>query len=237
MKLKFSLNSSLALIISTLLASSSFAGNSYYVDNQEQQQNEKQVTIKLKGGTIIAPSKGKGLPNSNTGKPVNQNLIANGFHGEVAATIFFSTNLAAEVSAGFSGYKTKQSVLNDVSTAYGGNSAKKLNIYSIPINFILQYHIAPYGGISPYIGAGYNVSYFYSACKAIKVDKISSGPIVQLGVDFLAQDNTLFNIEIKKLWLSNKAQYLKSFTGQPNNLPSKIKIDPLIISLGIGFKF
>jgi outer membrane protein len=114
---------------------------------------------------------------------------------------------------------------------------KNLNIYSVPGTFTFQYHVAPFGGFSPYLGAGYSLAYFYTNNKNIRVNKFTGAPVVQAGVDFIAQDNTLITLDVKKYFLTKDVYYKSSFSGRPSDLKSKLKLDPLVISAGVGFQF
>jgi outer membrane protein len=247
MKLQI-LRKTLALVLACFCSLSAISDikNNEYVDYPEYDDGEGKLMIKFKLSGISSKSKGSGLPNTNpiTGQPVNigYNLVANGFGGETSTTVFFNENFASELSLGFHAYKTKQSVLNSVATNYGSNPNinKKLDIYSIPITLAFQYHIAPYGGLSPYFGAGYSLSYFYTNNKTIKINNIATAPVLQAGIDFISQDNTLFSLDIKQYFLRRDVTYKASalYPGtNANSLKSKLKLNPLVISAGIGRQF
>ncbi len=215
-----------------------YATESYYEDSSNSDAESKLV-FKFRISGIVAKSKGSGLPKLED-KDINANLVANGFGGDVSTIVFFNEYLASELSLGFNAYKTKQSVINQVALDYGTNKAnvqKNLNIYSVPGTFTFQYHIAPFGGFSPYLGAGYSLAYFYTNNKNIRVNKFTGAPVLQAGIDFIAQDNTLITLDVKKYFLSKDVYYKSSFSGRANDLKSKLKLDPLVISAGIGFQF
>jgi outer membrane protein len=164
-------------------------------------------------------------------------LIQNGYGGDVATTIFFNDNIASELSLGFSVLKVKHSSLKNVGINYNANTdnlGKKKGLYAIPLTFTGQYHIAPFGAIRPYIGLGYHGAYIVNKCKGFNV-KNGHGFVAQAGVDFVAKDDTIINLDIKQYLLNTKVQYKESFIKPP--VTSKIKINPLLISVGIGFKF
>ena len=79
------------------------------------------------------------------------------------------------------------------------------------------------------------MNYTYSPFKALDVD-FMHGPIIQAGVDFIGNDDTIYNIEIKKYFVSEaRINYKDSFLYQA--FSTTTDFSPLIISAGIGFKF
>jgi outer membrane protein len=235
----------LALIFIT--CSFNFASaESDYVDSPSSDEENKLV-FKFRLSGIISKSKGSGLPKKTSASgdelDISSNLVANGFGGDVSTIVFFNEHIASELSLGFNAYKTKQSVINGIAEAYGraANIQKNLNLYSIPGTLTFQYYVAPFGGFSPYVGGGYSLSYFYTNNKAIRVNKFSGAPVLQVGVDFIAQDNTLITLDIKKYFINKDVYYKSSFlypsSTNLGDLKSKLKLDPLVISAGIGFQF
>jgi outer membrane protein len=230
----------LVLIISGL--GSAYAAEEYYEDSPNTEEDSKLV-FKFRLSGIVAKSKGSGLPKKNDKQQdvdVNANLVANGFGADVATTVFFNQHIASELSLGLNVYKTKQAVINQVALKYGATPdiQKNLNVYSVPATFTFQYHIAPFGGFSPYLGAGYSLAYFYTNNKNIRVNKFNAAPVLQIGLDFIAQDNTLITLDVRKYFLTKDVYYKSSvLRNTSGDLKSKLKIDPLLISAGIGFQF
>jgi len=112
-------------------------------------------------------------------------------------------------------------------------------IYSIPVHLSFQYHFAPEGGIRPYMGAGYHMNYTYSPFPEFDID-IMYGPMIQAGVDFVGKDDTIYTVEIKKYFaIDSKINYKNDFvqTSNSKGFSTKADFSPLIVSLGIGFKF
>jgi len=109
-------------------------------------------------------------------------------------------------------------------------------IYSIPFHATLQFYMAPFGGIRPYVGGGYHINYVYSPLKEISID-FMHGPIIQAGIDFVGKDDTIYYIDIKKYFVTNaKINYNQGYFGD-KAFSTKTDFSPIIISLGIGFKF
>ena len=229
------------LISITILISAAYnsLADSYYSDytNDPATILKSQLKFKLFG---VATSSTKSTIQASPidGKTaVDDNLIQWGWGGDIANVIFFTNHIAAEINLGLYVYKIKKSVLDNIFTNYAtesGTEPSDENIYSIPLDLIAQYHFAPYGGFSPYAGIGYSAVYFKS--KSDSFDVVSThAPVIQIGINFIAQDNTLFSLEIKKYFLSTTISYKSSFLGLDEDVKSETKINPLVISLGISF--
>jgi len=200
--------------------------------------DEGRLLFKARGYGIFSNGKQSGLPAPTVANQSKvEGFVKNGFGFDTASTIFFNDNIGIEGSLGFQLFRVKSSGLNTVSTNYGGAGGvnKRRNLYGIPLSGTVQYHIAPFGGIRPYLGAGYHFTYMYNKVKQVSVNH-GHGPILQAGVDLVAKDDTLITIDVRQYYMKPKVKYKSSFTGA-SNIASKVKFDPLIISAGIGFKF
>lgn len=62
------------------------------------------------------------------------------------------------------------------------------------------------------------------------------GLVGQIGVDFYAKDDTLINIDVRQFFLNPKLEYKPNLVGT-KTVTSKVKLNPLIVSIGIGFTF
>lgn len=231
------------LLISTLLCtmcSTAYAVESYYSDYPSYAEDGNKLIFRAKLLGISSKSKGRNFPqvNNQSSDSNKRNLVADGVGAEAGAAIFLSKNVAAEFSLGIHAYRAKQSVINSVFVDYAsaeGVNATKQPIYAFPASLILQYHVAPFGGVSPYAGVGYSMVYNHTSCKAISVKKLNSAPVFQIGVDIMFMDDTLLNFEVKKYILKTDVTYKKSFLGT-DDMKTKLKLDPLVISVGLGFK-
>ncbi|MFN7038866.1 MAG: OmpW/AlkL family protein [Alphaproteobacteria bacterium] len=172
----------------------------------------------------------------------------------VSAAYFLTDNIAAESSSGFFSHKVKASgrgpqiVANTVGgiTTYSVSNGQSFHQATkagfIPFSATLQYHIAPYGKISPYIGAGYHYS-FATASSGSTVDG-SHGPIFQAGFDTWINDTTIFNFEVKKILMNPRITFKNNFSldasGNPASpivpISTKLKLDPMTVSAGIGIR-
>lgn len=207
-------------------------------DNTPYYENEGSLVFKMRLGGLFASSKQKGLPTPKAPnpRPVGD-FIKNGYGGDASTTIFFNNYLATELSFGFNVLPIKNTSLANVSYNYGvaATPNKRKPLYMIPATVTGQFHVAPYGGVRPYIGVGYHGSYMLTQSSSVKV-RNGHGVVWQVGIDFYAKDDTLINIDVRQFYLNPKVEYKTGLVGT-QNVTSKVKINPLIVSIGIGFSF
>tara|TARA_B110000503_G_scaffold142158_1_gene238055 strand:+ start:323 stop:1030 length:708 start_codon:yes stop_codon:yes gene_type:complete len=222
-----------------LIASSASASNNDYDANYYE--DEGSLLFKIRGFYINAPVKIKTAPINGAEKPGK--LLQNGYGFDTATTYFFTDNIAAELSLGLGMLKTKSSAIKKASTAYGdgtGSAGKKNDIFFVPLAATVQYHIAPFGALRPYIGGGYHGAYLYTRSKAIKV-RPGHGAVLQAGIDFMAKDDTLITFDIRQYFLKSKVTFKKGILSSNNpmvsDVSSKVDYNPLVVSIGFGFKF
>ncbi|WP_341787314.1 OmpW family outer membrane protein [Rickettsia endosymbiont of Cantharis rufa] len=208
-------------------------------DSTPYYENEGSLVFKVRLGGVFSDAKQKGLPTPTAPQPVTVGSIAkNGYGGDASTTIFFNNYLATELSLGFNALRTKYTSLASVAHNYGIDNVKlgkNKPIYMIPATITGQFHIAPYGGIRPYIGVGYHGSYMLTQATGLKI-RNGHGAVGQIGIDFYAKDDTLVNIDVRQFFLNPKLEYKPNLVGN-KTVTSKVKLNPLIVSVGIGFNF
>lgn len=216
---------------------------SYYKD-------EGGMSVKLRLSGILSHAGQKGLPAPLSGQqhdPVGK-FVENGYGGDVSTTIFFNRYFGAELSLGFNVLRTKYSSLENIHKNYYISPTtpaptptpkhpfgKRRDVFMIPATVIGQFHIAPFGGIRPYVGIGYHASYLFTRSKGFKI-KNGHGAVGQIGIDFYAKNDTMINIDVRQFFLKPKVIYKEVVVGK-NHVTSKAKLNPLVISIGIGFNF
>jgi outer membrane protein len=207
-------------------------------------KEEGGILFKVKGSALVTKGKFKNLPaRSNPAPNTNPEtsvpgLVSNGYSIEGSTTVFFSKNIAGELGVGLQNYKTSASAVNAISNNYSPQptNSKKKNIYAAPMSLLLQYHVAPYGAIRPYIGAGYQYTWMLSKAKQFTIES-GHGYALQVGVDFAMTDDTVMSFDLKRYHLTPKVKFKKAFLGGFNDITSKVNINPVIISAGFGWKF
>jgi outer membrane protein len=155
--------------------------------------------------------------------------VGNALAPEVDLSYFFTDNIALELIAA-----TTQHTVSAHNTALGSLTVGQT--WVLPPTLTLQYHFNPRGAISPYVGAGLNVSFFYggSAGKAPinrLVLETSVGPALQAGVDWNFSGHWFANLDVKQIFMSSTAHI------NSGAIKAKVAIDPLVIGTGIGYRF
>lgn len=99
-----------------------------------------------------------------------------------------------------------------------------------------QYHFEPIGNIQPYLGLGFNVTTFFDeqtqgalAGTSLKLDN-SFGFAAQAGVDIEIGENLLLNAVIRYIDIETDASVNGSEV-------ARVKIDPVVYGLNLGYRF
>lgn len=102
-----------------------------------------------------------------------------------------------------------------------------------PITLTGQHHFAGLQGVRPYVGAGINYTRFSSVTLyegAVTMQRNSFGPVLQLGLDVPIAQGWLANVDVKKIWIKSDLIGGGATIGN-------FKIDPLVVSVGVGRRF
>ena len=154
---------------------------------------------------------------------------SNDFIPELDFTYFFTKNIAAELILGI----TKHTVEVLGSTS-GDLDLGTVRI--IPPVLTLQYHFLPDGDFSPYLGAGINYVIMIDERKGRSVTSLDLsnefGYAFQAGIDYRLNDKWSLNLDIKKIFVKTDI-HVNFATIKANNT----ELNPLIIGLGVGYKF
>ena len=140
---------------------------------------------------------------------------------EVDFTYFYDKNWAAELILTVPQKHTlHSSALNaDVGT-----------LRELPPTLTVQYHFDA-GSFQPYVGAGLNYTRFSSVnLGAASTDKDSVGAAVQAGVDVPLGGNLYLNLDVKKV-------YIKTNVFLSGAQAGVFKVDPLLVGVGLGWRF
>ena len=146
---------------------------------------------------------------------------------EVDISYFFTPNLAAELVLT---YPQKHEVRS--------NGTKIGTLKHLPPTLSLQYHVTGMNGWRPYVGAGLNYTRFSSvefapainAALAPSIDRNSFGLSLQVGADVQIGGGWLLNLDVKKVQIRTDISSFGVKVGE-------FRVDPLLVSLGIGKRF
>jgi outer membrane protein len=138
---------------------------------------------------------------------------------EVDISYFFNQNMAIELVLTV----PQQHTLNS-------SGGKVGTLKHLPPTLLAQYHFDA-NGFKPYIGAGINYTQFSSVdLGAVTIDKSSWGPALQVGVDIPLSGKMHLNFDLKKVYIQTDV-----YAGNLNK--GTFKINPLLLGIGLGWRF
>jgi len=140
---------------------------------------------------------------------------------EVDISYFFTPNIAAELVLTYPQKHTLKA---------GGAEIGSLK--HLPPTLSAQYHFTDLGAFKPYVGAGLNYTRFSSVNlpAGVSIDKNSFGLAVGAGFDYEIQKNVYFNVDVKKVQIKTTVSAGGTDLGD-------FKVDPLLVGVGVGFRF
>jgi outer membrane protein len=103
----------------------------------------------------------------------------------------------------------------------------------LPPTVTLQYHFDNFTGFTPYVGAGINytkITQTHLLNGDATLDGHSWGSAFQAGVDFPIDKNLSFNIDVKKVNLKTDVYVSGVNSGV-------LKLNPLLVGVGIGYRY
>ncbi|MEV4782169.1 OmpW/AlkL family protein [Burkholderia sp. LMU1-1-1.1] len=141
---------------------------------------------------------------------------------EFDISYFFTPNLAAELVLT---YPQKHDVYLD-----GANIG---TFKHLPPSLLVQYHFTPDAPLKPYVGAGIN----YTTLSKVRLlngqaslEHDSVGLVVQAGVDYAIDKQWSLNFDVKKAQIRSDVMI-------GGAKASRVKVDPLMIGVGVGYRF
>ncbi|MEI6557951.1 MAG: OmpW family outer membrane protein [Rhodospirillaceae bacterium] len=145
---------------------------------------------------------------------------------ELDLSYFFTDNIALELIAGWTRHAVKANP--------GAIDAGTVRL--LPPTLTAQYHFFTKERISPYIGAGWNYTFIFDERGgATNQNKFSNatGPALQAGVDIAITGGLSLNLDVKKIWWVSGSD----FTLNNGALKGKADLDPLLVGIGVGYRF
>ena len=155
--------------------------------------------------------------------------VSNSITPEVDLSYFLTDHLAIEGEAGIT-----RNNLTAEDTAIGRVDVGK--VWGAPIIALLQYHLLPRSRWNPYAGVGVAFLPYFDAQPAgglVQQLSVKSevGAAFQAGIDLQVTGRWYGNLDLKKLIISSSA------TVDDGAIDATGHIDPLIVGLGIGYRF
>lgn len=183
------------------------------------------ASSEFKAGDILIRARAVGVLPDENGYVSNGDTVSinDSVVPELDFTYFFTPNVAAELIAAVTPH--------DVKTSSGIDAG---SVWLLPPTLTLQYHFTQLSFAKPYVGAGVNYTHFFNAdagaLNAVKYND-SFGGALQAGVDIPLQGNWYANIDVKKVYIDTTAKF------SPSGVRADVDIDPVLVGVGIGYKF
>jgi len=201
------------------------------------QAEEGKWQVKLLGTAVLPDGKITDVNKDLVGLPANLQTEANdNYVPTVAIEYFFTPNISVETICCVTQH--------DVDGTTGLPGAELVsNAKIIPATLTLKYHIDA-GGVRPYIGAGPTYFLFFSdkpgaaavgaGANGFKLDD-QLGLALQAGVDIpLGGDGFALSLDAKRYFLETSAHW---YAGATEVIATEHKLDPWVLSAGVGYRF
>lgn len=205
-----------AVMISTLgvVAMSLFANTANAADAQESPWMLRVRAVHLSPADKSDPIAGTGAADR---LGVSEKTIP-----ELDISYFFTPNISAELVLT---YPQKHDVTLD---------GKRIGSFKhLPPTLLAQYHFLPDAQFNPYVGAGVNYTRISSVNLlggAGSLENSSTGLALQAGFDYKVDQHWSFNFDVKKV-------QIRSDVFISGAKASAVKVDPLMIGVGAGYRF
>lgn len=223
-----------ALVLSTLMASATLFGAA--AANAED--NPWMVRGRL---LSVMPDEGADL--SVAGAALAGNVdISDQYVPELDITYFFNKNVAVELILAVSPHDvdavhvTVPGALTDATVDLG-------DVWLLPPTLTVQYHFDTGTQFKPYVGAGVNATLFFDEDAGPVADGIdydsSLGGALQVGFDYDLDGEPggwALNADVKKIWINTDVT-VDFTTALGAKVDAEVDINPLVIGLGLGYKF
>jgi outer membrane protein len=143
---------------------------------------------------------------------------------EVDITYFINKNVAAELIL----------TVPQSQTVYAG-SASMGTFKHLPPTLTLQYHFTDLGAYKPYVGAGLNYTKISgvdlkNGSTVLQLDSHSYGAALQAGVDIPLDKQWSLNFDVKKVYIKTDVYAAGASLGT-------LKLDPVLVGVGVGYRF
>lgn len=194
-----------------------------------QTQQEGNWMVRARAVHLDTANKSSAIP--LLAVPSNDIHVSNKTIPEVDISYFFTKNIAAELILTVP-QKHSVHVKNSAIGPFRAGSFKHL-----PPTLTLQYHFLPDGRFRPYVGAGINYTRITSdslvvpGVTTLRLENDSWGGALQAGLDIKLSNNVFLNLDVKKIWIRSDV------TSPTLGKLSTVKVDPLAVGLGLGWRF
>jgi outer membrane protein len=186
-------------------------------------QGSLMVTARVTAVTSAADDPIKTSAGASSGLNVD---VAQDVMPTLGFTYFLSDHVAVEAIAG--------ATQHEIRAQGPGVDVPVHTTWVLPPVVTVQYRPLQASTFSPYVGAGVSAMMFFSGKdkNGFDVDLDDAlGVALQAGVDVNLKGDWFLNADVKKVFVSTKAEI------NGGTLESKVHLDPWVVSLGLGRRF
>ena len=180
------------------------------------QQQDGKWQVRVRAVNLDAANKGSAADALNL--TVNDKVIP-----ELDISYYFTPNFAAELILTYPQKHNVRAGATQIGT-----------LKHLPPTLLAQYHFTNFGAFKPYVGAGINYTRFSSVKDTVGIDwdvkRNSWGGALQVGFDYALDKNWSLNFDIKKVYIDTDVSVGGANAG-------KFKVDPLLVGVGVGYRF
>lgn len=177
------------------------------------------------GAIGVLPTNG-GHVNRIGGTPTASNSAS----PQLDVSYFFTPNISLNLIAA--------STQHDVSVRNSALGNVRLgDVWALPPTLTLQYHPLPRARISPYVGLGLNVTFFYgeggrltAPVNRVRIDP-SVGVAPNIGVDYEIRPNWLLNLDAKWILMQPDVSVNSGF------IRARADINPFVVGASVRYRF
>tara|TARA_E500000331_G_scaffold343019_1_gene377361 strand:- start:678 stop:1310 length:633 start_codon:yes stop_codon:yes gene_type:complete len=148
---------------------------------------------------------------------------------EIDITYYLADDISVETMFGIAEYNVQldDSALGNVDVG----TVKKL-----PATVTIKYHINQFEDLIPYFGIGASYTIFFDEDVGRNINNIDYsnefGFVFQIGLDYNIADNTYINLDMKKFIIDADMRMNNSSINA-----NSVSLNPLMIGIGVGYKF
>lgn len=163
--------------------------------------------------------------------PSNAIHVENKTIPELDISYFFTKNFAAELILTV----PQKHDVTVTGSALGPFKAGSFHL--LPPTLTAQWHFNPEGTFRPYVGAGITYSRYSSdqlsvpGVARLHLESDYWGPAVQAGFDVKLSNQVFLNFDVKKAFVRS------DLNADGLGKVSYVKVDPLLVGIGIGYRF
>lgn len=140
--------------------------------------------------------------------------------------------LEVDISRSITRYLSAELILATAAHEVTADGASIGSVTHLPPTLLLQLRPLPSGGVSPYLGAGVNLTLFFDQTAGLRDLDLSAsvGWAAQTGVDIGVGPRALINVDLKYVHIGTDISVAGTDVAE-------LDINPFILGIGLGYRF